>query len=52
MTERSDVKLSVLSPILFSIFENDLTGEIKDPKIGIDIDGYNHSILLFTMTLH
>ncbi len=52
MTDRFDVGLGVkqacvLSPTLFSIFVNDLAGEIKDLKAGIDIDGYNLSILLF-----
>ncbi len=42
-TERFDVKLGVkqgcvLSPILISIFVNDLAGENKDIKAGIDID--------------
>ncbi len=52
MTERFDVKLGVkqgcvLYPTLFSIFVNDLAGEVKDHKAGFDIDGYNLSILLF-----
>ncbi len=52
-TERFDVELGVkqgcvLSLTLFSIFVNDLAGEIKDLKASIDIDGYNLSILLFT----
>ncbi len=44
MTEKFDVELGVkqgcvLSPTLFSIFVNDLASEIKDLRVGIDIDG-------------
>ncbi len=51
MTERFDVELCVkqgcvLSPTLFSIFVNDLAWDIK-LRVGIDIDEYNLSILLF-----
>ncbi len=43
-TERFDVELgvkqgSISSPTIFSIFVNDLAGEIKDLKAGIDING-------------
>ncbi len=37
----------ILSPSLFSIFINDLAVEIKDLRLGIDIDDYKLSILMF-----
>jgi len=37
----------VLSPTLFALFVNDLAQEIKSANLGIDIDGFNLSILLY-----
>ena len=37
----------ILSPILFSMYLNDLASGIKDLNIGIDINGTNVSILLY-----
>jgi hypothetical protein len=51
-TKRFDVELGVkkgcvLYPILFSIFVNDLVPDIRTMNMGIDMDGYKLSILLF-----
>ena len=37
----------IISPILFSLYLNDLATGIKDLNLGIDINGYNCSILLY-----
>ena len=37
----------VLSPTLFNFYINDLALKIKEMNMGIDIDGYNLSILLY-----
>ncbi|KAK6191131.1 hypothetical protein SNE40_002872 [Patella caerulea] len=52
LTDWFDVTLGVkqgclLSPSLFAIYINDLAQEIKNLNLGIDIDGFNLSILLY-----
>ena len=37
----------IISPILFSMYLNDLATGIKELNCGIDVDGYNLSILLY-----
>ena len=37
----------IISPILFSMFLNDLATGVKDLNCGIDINGFNLSILLY-----
>ena len=36
-----------LSPTLFALFINDLATEIKEAKLGVDVDDTNISILLY-----